>query len=196
MRAVIVRTRKAIRRRDGSYIKFDRNAAVLLNNQSEPIGTRVFGPVARELREKQFMKIVSLAPKFCKSRDGEKIEEEMHIKKGDQVFVVTGKDVDKRGTVLSVEPKTNRAIVEKINLVHKHQRPGGAHRQGGILHIEAPVHVSNLMLICPSCDHIGGRERWSLPTASGYGCARAVVKCSTRNDDVPGSPSEAKKWHA
>jgi large subunit ribosomal protein L14 len=61
-RAVIVRTKKETRRPDGSYIRFDENAAVLVNEQDEPRGTRVFGPVARELREKQFMKIVSLAP--------------------------------------------------------------------------------------------------------------------------------------
>lgn len=61
-RAVIVRTKKEIRRKDGSYIRFDENAAVLLNNQGEPRGTRIFGPVARELRDKNFMKIVSLAP--------------------------------------------------------------------------------------------------------------------------------------
>ncbi|WP_448529318.1 50S ribosomal protein L14 [Raineya sp.] len=61
-RAVIVRTKKEVRRKDGSYIRFEDNAAVLLNNQDEPRGTRIFGPVARELREKQFMKIVSLAP--------------------------------------------------------------------------------------------------------------------------------------
>lgn len=62
MKAVIVRTVKELRRPDGSYIKFDTNAAVLLNKQGEPIGTRIFGPVARELRGKNFMKIVSLAP--------------------------------------------------------------------------------------------------------------------------------------
>jgi large subunit ribosomal protein L14 len=61
-KAVIVRTTKEVRRKDGSYIRFDENAAVLLNAQNEPRGTRIFGPVARELREKQFMKIVSLAP--------------------------------------------------------------------------------------------------------------------------------------
>lgn len=61
-RAVIVRTKKEIRRKDGSYIRFEDNAAVLLNNNNEPRGTRIFGPVARELREKQFMKIISLAP--------------------------------------------------------------------------------------------------------------------------------------
>ncbi len=61
-RAVIVRTRKEIRRKDGSYIRFDQNAAVLIDKEKEPKGTRIFGPVARELREKEFMKIVSLAP--------------------------------------------------------------------------------------------------------------------------------------
>jgi large subunit ribosomal protein L14 len=60
--AVVVRTKKETRRKDGSYIRFDENAAVLLNPQGEPRGTRIFGPVARELREKQYMKIVSLAP--------------------------------------------------------------------------------------------------------------------------------------
>jgi large subunit ribosomal protein L14 len=62
MKAVIVRTAKETRRPDGSYLKFDDNSAVLINNQMEPVGTRIFGPVARELRAKQFMKIVSLAP--------------------------------------------------------------------------------------------------------------------------------------
>lgn len=61
-KAVIVRTKKEIRRSDGSYIRFDENAAVLINDQQEPRGTRIFGPVARELRDKQYMKIVSLAP--------------------------------------------------------------------------------------------------------------------------------------
>ena len=61
-RAVVVRTKKEVRRKDGSYIRFDENAAVLLNAQEEPLGTRVFGPVARELREKNYMKILSLAP--------------------------------------------------------------------------------------------------------------------------------------
>ena len=61
-RAVIVRTKQEYRRPDGSYIKFDKNSAVLINPQREPIGTRIFGPVARELRAKRFMKIVSLAP--------------------------------------------------------------------------------------------------------------------------------------
>ena len=62
MQAVFVRVAKEIRRADGSYIRFDNNAAVLVDNQKEPVGTRIFGPVARELRHKRFLKIVSLAP--------------------------------------------------------------------------------------------------------------------------------------
>ena len=60
--AVIVRTKKEIRRNDGSYIRFDENAAVIINKESEPVGTRIFGPVARDLRERNYMRIVSLAP--------------------------------------------------------------------------------------------------------------------------------------
>jgi large subunit ribosomal protein L14 len=62
VQAVVVRVRKEVRRRDGSYIRFDDNAAVLIDQQGEPRGTRIFGPVARELREKEYMRIVSLAP--------------------------------------------------------------------------------------------------------------------------------------
>ncbi len=62
VKAVVVRTVKAIRRKDGSYIRFDENAAVIIKDDNTPRGTRIFGPVARELRDKQFMKIVSLAP--------------------------------------------------------------------------------------------------------------------------------------
>ena len=62
VKAVIVRTRLPHRRRDGSYIRFDENAAVVIDDNHEPVGTRVFGPVARELRDKKFLKIVSLAP--------------------------------------------------------------------------------------------------------------------------------------
>jgi large subunit ribosomal protein L14 len=62
IKAVIVRTKKEVRRRDGSYVRFDDNAAVLIDNNGDPKGTRIFGPVARELREKKYMRIVSLAP--------------------------------------------------------------------------------------------------------------------------------------
>jgi len=62
LKAVVVRTKKEVNRKDGTYIRFDNNSAVLINAQNEPVGTRIFGPVARELRSKSFMKIVSLAP--------------------------------------------------------------------------------------------------------------------------------------
>lgn len=62
VRAVLVRTKKEYRRKDGSYIRFDENAAVVINNDQEPVGTRIFGPIARELRDKNFMRIISLAP--------------------------------------------------------------------------------------------------------------------------------------
>ncbi|MGM0737925.1 MAG: 50S ribosomal protein L14 [Bacteroidota bacterium] len=62
VRAVLVRTKKEYRRKDGSYIRFDENAAVIINKDQEPVGTRIFGPIARELREKNFMRIISLAP--------------------------------------------------------------------------------------------------------------------------------------
>lgn len=62
VKAVIVRTKKEFRRRDGSYIRFDENAAVIINKEQEPVGTRIFGPIARELRERNYMRIVSLAP--------------------------------------------------------------------------------------------------------------------------------------
>ena len=70
VKAVIVRTHKEYGRRDGTYIRFDENAAVLINEAGEPVGTRVFGPVARELREKKFLKIVSLAPEVLLGRCG------------------------------------------------------------------------------------------------------------------------------
>ena len=71
VKAVIVRTKKAIKRSDGSYIKFDDNAAVIIKEDHNPRGTRIFGPVARELREKDFMKIVSLAPEVLQEADNE-----------------------------------------------------------------------------------------------------------------------------
>src|ERR687892_374918 len=93
VKAVIVRTVKEQRRKDGSYIRFDRNAAVLVNDQNEPIGTRVFGPVARELRERRFMKII------------------------------------KRHT----KPNPQKQI------------------KGGVVEREAPLHASNVQVVCPEC---------------------------------------------
>ena len=95
VKAVVVRSVKGARRKDGSYIKFDENAAVIIKDDKTPKGTRIFGPVARELREKQFMKI----------------------------------------------------LVEGINMVTKHTKPSMSNQQGGIVHQEAPIDASNVMLI-------------------------------------------------
>src|SRR4029453_4795550 len=101
VKAVIVRTVKEQRRRDGSYIRFDRNAAVLINDNNEPIGTRVFGPVARELRERRFMKIISLAPEVLEGRK-DMARLISALGKNDNVLVITGKDRGKRGRILKV----------------------------------------------------------------------------------------------
>src|SRR5437879_3282625 len=104
VRAVVVRTRKEHRRRDGSYIRFDDNAAVLINDANEPVGTRVFGPVARELREKKFSKIVSLAPEVWRAMTLRHERPKRHssqVRKGHNVKVIAGKDVRKSGRVLS-----------------------------------------------------------------------------------------------
>ena len=103
VKAVIVRTRKEQRRKDGSYIRFDQNAAVLINDQNEPIGTRVFGPVARELRERRFMKIISLAPEVSVSESSWKLAADTMsrlatpIRKNDNVVVITGRTAASAG---------------------------------------------------------------------------------------------------
>jgi large subunit ribosomal protein L24 len=74
-----------------------------------------------------------------------------HIKKNDTVQVIAGKDKGKSGKVMRVIPKKDRAIVEKINMVKRHMKPSQQQRQGGILEREAPIHISNLMLICSKC---------------------------------------------
>ena len=93
-RAIIVRTKKPLIREDGTSIKFDTNAAVLLDKQNEPIGTRIFGPVTRELKKKNMMKIVSLAP--------EVLIMIKKYKKGDEVIVKVGKDKGKIGKIAKV----------------------------------------------------------------------------------------------
>jgi len=74
------------------------------------------------------------------------------VKKNDLVMVIAGKDKGKRGRVLKVIPKIDRALVEKLNLIKRHTKPGAASKQGGILERENPIHISNLMLVCNKCD--------------------------------------------
>ena len=77
----------------------------------------------------------------------------MHIRKDDTVVVIAGDDIGKRGRVLKVLPDRSRAIVEGINFVKRHTKPSQVNQQGGILEKEASVHISNLMLVCPKCNH-------------------------------------------
>ena len=142
VKAVVVRSVKGARRKDGSYIKFDENAAVIIKDDKTPRGTRIFGPVARELREKQFMKIVSLAPEVLL---GGNLMATNKIKKGDTVKVIAGKDKDKEGKVLAV--KDGKVIVEGINMITKHSKPSMANQQGGIVNKEAALDASNVMLV-------------------------------------------------
>jgi large subunit ribosomal protein L24 len=79
------------------------------------------------------------------------VQKKFHIKKNDTVMVIAGKDKGKSGKVLRLVPKKNRAIVEKLNMVKRHMRPGAQSRQGGILEKEAPIEISNLMLVCSKC---------------------------------------------
>ena len=144
VKAVVVRTVKGARRKDGSYIKFDENAAVIIKDDKTPRGTRIFGPVARELREKQFMKIVSLAPEVLYEV---LLMATMKIKKGDTVKVITGKDKDKEGKVIAVNRKNNTLLVEGVNMVTKHTKPSMANQQGGIVHQEGPIDASNVMYV-------------------------------------------------
>ena len=94
-KAVIVRTKKGVKRPDGSQIQFDENAVVIIDAQQNPSGTRIFGPVARELRDKKFMRIISLAPEVLQEVDD--MRTKMHIKNGDTVQVIAGKNKGKRG---------------------------------------------------------------------------------------------------
>jgi large subunit ribosomal protein L24 len=78
--------------------------------------------------------------------------QKLHVKRGDTVVVISGKDKDKKGEILSVSPKTNRVIVKGVNIVTKHVKPNAANRQGGMVHKEAPIHASNVMLYCKKCN--------------------------------------------
>lgn len=76
----------------------------------------------------------------------------LHVKRGDTVVVLTGKDKDKKGEVLKVFPKKNRVIVKNVNMVTKHVKPNMANKEGGIVHQEAPINASNVMLYCTKCN--------------------------------------------
>ncbi|GAB6172273.1 50S ribosomal protein L24 [Paradesulfitobacterium aromaticivorans] len=82
------------------------------------------------------------------------VKQTIHVKKGDLVMVITGKDAGKKGKVLEVIPKKGRVVVEKVNIIKRHTRPSQGNPQGGILEKEAPIHSSNVMLFCPECNSV------------------------------------------
>lgn len=148
-KAVVVRTTKEIRRANGSYIRFDDNAVVLLNNQGEMRGTRIFGPVARELRD-QYMKIISSLPKYCNLKNTHSdMSVKLHIKKGDMVYVNAGDSKGQQGKVLKVDAQKQRAIVEGVNISKKATKPNAKNPQGGIIEQESAIHISNLQVLDP-----------------------------------------------
>jgi large subunit ribosomal protein L14 len=156
--AVVVRTAKGVRRQDGSLVRFDRNAAVLLNAKLEPIGTRIFGPVTRELRTERFMKIVSLAPEVLLGVAMDKIRTK------DEVIVLTGKDKGKRG-VVTQRVDANHLVVDGINVAKKAVKPNpmtGA--TGGIVDKLMPIHISNVALFNAAT---GKADRVGIKTVDG-----------------------------
>ena len=177
-RAVVVRTAKEQRRRDGSYIRFDENAAVLLNAQGEPRGTRIFGPVARELREKKYMRIVSPgtggALIAMKQRGGRK----RHIKKDDTVMLIKAITAANQrndrlrgytGRVLKIFPKQNRIIVEGVNLRLRHTKPNQTHPQGGRIEQEMPIHISNVQPVDSQGERTRVGRKWIQDPDTGGG---------------------------
>ena len=136
-KAVIVRTSKDFQRTDGTTIRFDKNAAVLLDKQEEPIATRIFGPVTRELRTKKFMKIISLAPEVLWWVENLDWEKEMKL------LFSWVKTKGKKGKIIRMIPKEDKAIVSEINKVKKNKKPDN-NQPGGIIEKEMPIHISNL----------------------------------------------------
>jgi len=96
-----------------------------------------------------------------------------NVKKGDMVMIISGKDAGKKGRVLEVMPKDNRVVVEKANIVKKHQKPTKSMPQGGIMDKEAPIHISNVMLYCTECNSV---TRKSIKM-TGEGKVRVCKKC-------------------
>ncbi len=124
-KAVVVRVKKGIHREDGSKVRFDNNAAVLVDDKGEPVGTRIFGPVTRELRTQRFYRM---------------------IKKGLKVRILAGKDKKKEGEVIEIDRSNNRAKVQGINIVKKHVKTT-KEKKGGIVSKENFIHISNLLII-------------------------------------------------
>ncbi|MDD5017028.1 MAG: 50S ribosomal protein L24 [Eubacteriales bacterium] len=103
----------------------------------------------------------------------------MHIRKDDRVVVISGKDKGKKGKVLVAEPKDGRVVVEKVNMVTKHEKPRGQKKPGGIIHQEAPLSASNVMLVCGKC---GKATRLAYKLLSDGSKVRVCKKCGDTFD--------------
>jgi len=101
----------------------------------------------------------------------------MHVKTGDEVLIITGKDKGKRGKITRSVPSDNRVVVEGLNIVKRHMKPRGPGRPGGIIEMEAPLHVSNVMLICPSCNTAARTGHRFLDEKDHKGRSRKVRFC-------------------
>ena len=134
VKAVIVRSKKGLRREDGTYIRFDENAAVIIRDDKNPKGTRIFGPVARELRDKDYMKIL------LTGKDEYLYNDKDNKSKG-----------RKTGKVVAVSPKEGKVIVEGFNVVTKHVKPTRMGQVGGIVETEGALYASKVQLVCPKC---------------------------------------------
>ena len=150
VKAVIVRTASGVRRDDGTYIRFDENAAVIIRDDKNPRGTRIFGPVARELRDKDYLKILSLAPEVLYG--GAQDMNKVHVKTGDTVKVISGEEKAKQGKVVAVSPKEGKLIIEGVNMVSKHVRPRQMGQEGGIIKTEGAMYACKVQVVCPKCN--------------------------------------------
>ncbi len=103
----------------------------------------------------------------------------MHIKRDDKVVVISGKEKGKKGKVLITEPKNNKVIIEKVNMVTKHEKPKGQGKPGGIIHQEAPVHASKVMLVCGKC---GKATRLAFKMLEDGNKVRVCKKCGETFD--------------
>ncbi len=135
VKAVIVRSAKGLRRADGTYIRFDENAAVIIKEDKNPRGTRIY-------------------PFTCSRSSligGVVTMNKVHVKTGDTVVILSGKDKGKKGKVLEVSPKEGKVIVEGLNIATKHVKPRRQGEQGGIVEAEAAMYASKVQAVCPKC---------------------------------------------
>ena len=151
VKAVIVRSAKGVRRADGSYVRFDDNAAVLIKEDKNPRGTRIFGPSGPRAA-RQGLHEDPVPGSRSAVREGMRRMNKMSIKKDDVVVVLSGKDKGKQGKVLEVQPKAGKVIVEKVNVVSRHTKPRKQGDQGGILKKEAPIYACKVQRVCPKCN--------------------------------------------